>query len=58
MGGVHIARHGREQLDVVVGERALELGAVTHTDLVEGVVLDPLGVQGHVSHVRFPSGRL
>ena len=50
MSGVDVARHRRKQVDVVLGERALQPRGVTHADLVIGVVLDPVGVVGELGH--------
>jgi len=40
VGRVHVARHDREQLDVLPAERALENRTLAETKLVEGAVLD------------------
>src|SRR6056297_2438737 len=40
MGGVHVSRHHREDVDILTCQAARDLGAVADGDLVEGAVLD------------------
>ena len=44
MGGIGIARDGGVELDVLLGDGPLEAGALAERDLVEGAVLDQIGL--------------
>ena len=49
MGRIGIARDGGVELDVLLGDGALEAGALADRDLVEGAVLDEFGLVHDVS---------
>ena len=44
MGRIGIARDGGVELDVLLGDGPLEAGALADRDLVEGAILDELGL--------------